>query len=192
MTDRPYFSLGADELEGEARKHWDSPTVLATILAELKHRSTAKAQRLERDVADRIVTLGAKGDGPKGRTGGHAQRDAPPGSRDAQHERALRELTQRAVRAEQAARELQERLRAAEAEVTRARAAAEDPSSALYAQVGLHPSCPEFVVKVVQRAFRKEYHPDLLSDRPRGEQLAAQERFKAYEMVFDQIARTRG
>jgi hypothetical protein len=67
-----------------------------------------------------------------------------------------------------------------------------DGAGSLYAQVGLHPSCPEFVLRAVQRTFRKEYHPDALSDRPVEEQLAAQERFKMYEQLFDSIDKIRG
>jgi hypothetical protein len=172
---RPFFAFSAQELETRAREGWNSVETLQGIVAELKHRTTAKAQRLERDVVQRLAALGVTTDVPPaaGQTGA-----ADP---------QVQELGARALRAEQQARELAERLRVAEAELERLRSADQDGKGALYARVGLHPSCPDFVLRVVRRAFRREYHPDALSDRPRAEQLTAQELFKEHEGVFDAI-----
>ncbi len=186
MTARPYFKSSVVELEAEAKTKWDSLPALMSIIAELKHRTTPRAQRLERDIARRIVALGGTLDGPA----------APPGASSRAKDTSaegdtLRQATMRAFRAEQRVRELEERLRAAEAELARRESAQPNRCESLYAKVGLHSSCPEFVLKAVRRAYRKEYHPDALSDRPRAEQLAAQEKFKNFEVIFDRIERLR-
>jgi hypothetical protein len=127
-------------------------------------------------VVARLIVLGALPDDTRSAT---------------DHDGTLGDLRVRALRAEQQVRELQERLGLVEAELARAQAG-DDSSQRVYALVGLHPSCPDFILKVVHRAFRKEFHPDALSDRPREEQLAAQERFKAYEQIFTSIDELRG
>jgi hypothetical protein len=176
MAERPYLSLSADELQAEARKHWDSATFLAGVLDELSHRTTAKAQRLEREVRERLEALSGT---------------AAPGTDESRSGRTSRGHGSDAFRLEQQLREAREQLKDAEAEVTRLRQATMDPVAALFAQVGLHPSCPDFLVRAAHRAFRKEFHPDALSDRPRPEQLAAQERFKEIEGIFVEVHRTR-
>jgi hypothetical protein len=179
MVERPYFGFGAHELESEVKKSWDSVPALQGILSELKHRTTARAQRLERDVVARLLALGSSAE--------HTGRSGPDKTDGA----TLRDLSSRAIRAEQQVRELQERLDVAEAELARVQSADTDDSEGLYRQVGLHPLCPDFILKVVRRTFRKEYHPDALSDRPKDEQLAAQERFKEYERIFAEIEKLR-
>jgi len=93
----------------------------------------------------------------------------------------------RALRAEQQVRDLESQLRVAEAELARVRADSGKGEEDLYAKVGLHRSCPDFLIKVAKRAFRKEFHPDALSDRPSAEQHAAQEKFKEFEQLFSRI-----
>lgn len=196
MTGRPYLNMSAQELEASARETWDSIPGLQAILGELRHRTTAKAQRLEREVTARVATLGGDvtagaSDAPRGRGSGTRGSSKGEGASDST-DGTVHELTMRAVRAEQQVRELSERLRAAQAEIARAQDGGESEIDQLYATVGLHVSCPDFLVKAAWRTYRKEFHPDALSDRPKEEQLAAQERFKEFEQVFNRIQASRG
>lgn len=190
MPHRPYFHHSSTELEAEARANWNSVQALNRVLEELHHRTTAKAQRLEREVSARVVALG--GEQARGGGNGKGSGESAGGNAraDSRSEHLVRELTARAVRAEQQVRELRERLQRAEAQVRSMQGQAPAGASQLYAEVGLHPSCPDFLFKAARRAFRKEYHPDALSDRPREEQLEAQELFKKYDSVFESIQRT--
>lgn len=58
----------------------------------------------------------------------------------------------------------------------------------LYARVGLHEDCPEFVVRAAQKAFRANFHPD---GRPQNQRADAERRFKEAEPVFEKIMRLR-
>jgi hypothetical protein len=168
--------MSAAELEVLAGQYWANGAYLLSILEELRYRSTPKAQRLERKVEERCRELtGIGGTNTAGRAGGGDSYD----------------LSQRAVRAEQRVRELETDLQHLRAELDRVKGSAIDPTTELYAQVGLHPMCPEFVLRVTQRAFRKEYHPDALSDRPVGEQKLAEEKFKEIDNVFVHIQKHR-
>jgi DnaJ-class molecular chaperone len=66
-----------------------------------------------------------------------------------------------------------------------------DQRSILYEKVGLSPSCPEFILRVAHRAWRKHYHPDGLSDRPEAERRRAEEAFKNIENIFAAIQKDR-
>jgi hypothetical protein len=66
---------------------------------------------------------------------------------------------------------------------------ANTPDQRLYAKVGLHEGCPDFVLRAAQMAFRKALHPD---GQPEQHRADAQRRFKEVEGVFDEIRRLRG
>lgn len=54
---RPYISLGAEELGSLFEEHENDPAVLRRILAELGHRKTERAKRLRRRVEERLAAL---------------------------------------------------------------------------------------------------------------------------------------
>ena len=58
----------------------------------------------------------------------------------------------------------------------------------LYRRVGLHESCPDFVVVAARRAYRKTLHPD---QHPASRKIEAQTRFVAAEAAFADIYRKR-
>lgn len=60
--------------------------------------------------------------------------------------------------------------------------------AALYAQVGLHPRCPDFVLAAARRAYRKAFHPD---GRTGADADVAAERFREYEAIFDRLEQGR-
>lgn len=176
MEGRPHFSISAAELENLAEQYWADAPELRGILEELRYRSTPKAQRLERRVEERCRELAGGGS-----TSTASKRDRGEG-----------DLSQRAIRAEQRVRELEAEVMRIGAELNRVKGPAIDLTAELYAQVGLHPTCPEFILRVTQRAFRKEYHPDALSDRPIKEQKLAEEKFKEIDNIFGRIEKHRG
>jgi hypothetical protein len=59
----------------------------------------------------------------------------------------------------------------------------------LYAKVGLHEACPDFVLQAARTAYRKALHPDGQPERHRAD---AQRRFIEAEGVFEEIRRLRG
>lgn len=62
------------------------------------------------------------------------------------------------------------------------------PAHRLYAKVGLHEGCPDFVLQAARTAYRKALHPDRQSERHRAD---AQRRFIEAERVFEEIQRLR-
>ncbi|MBM6583993.1 hypothetical protein ILT44_27720 [Microvirga sp. BT689] len=64
----------------------------------------------------------------------------------------------------------------------------ETPAQRLYAKVGLHEGCPEFVLQAARTAYRKALHPDGQPERHRVE---AERRFVEAEGVFEEIKRLR-
>ena len=59
----------------------------------------------------------------------------------------------------------------------------------VHADVGLHQSAPDFLVRAARTAFRKAHHPDT---RPQIEKAAAEETFKQNEAAFERLFRLRG
>ena len=55
---------------------------------------------------------------------------------------------------------------------------------AVYRRVGLDEGCPDFVLRAVRTAYRKQLHPDT---RPAHEKAEAERRFKDAEAVFETI-----
>jgi len=106
-------------------------------------------------------------------------------------ERALFKAGEEFVSLTATAGELARLVIEAQSEVERLRcdpamAARADPA---YAEVGLHQSAPDFLVKAARRAFRREYHPDTKSPR---EKPAAEATFKRHEGAFDRLFAMRG
>jgi hypothetical protein len=63
------------------------------------------------------------------------------------------------------------------------------PAHQVYAKVGLHEGCPDFVLQAARTAYRKALHPDGQPERHRA---VAQRRFIEAEAVFEEIRRLRG
>ena len=55
--DRGFLSLSSQEREGKAAENWGNHGELTQIAAELSHRSTPKAQRLERKITAHLSEL---------------------------------------------------------------------------------------------------------------------------------------
>jgi hypothetical protein len=177
-VDRPFFTLSSTEIEAHSKSCWNSVADLELVLAELSHRSTPKAQRLERAVRARLGELAPHIHSPNGppRNGAGSNLDA--------------EL--RAFLAEQEARRLQDELLTLRRELEHARGGGiRNGVDELFSKVGLHPNCPDFLIRTARRTWRKEFHPDALSDRPERERREAEERFKEIENVFDSIEKLR-
>jgi len=180
--ERPYFSRSSQDLEALAEQHWNSLAELIRIHAELMHRETPRAHRLERRVTQRLIELDPTS--PRGTsTAGASAKELEA------LKRKLAETTKRAVAAEQRVRDLT-------TELERVRTRTQQTHSGgrldlLSRSVGLAPDCPEFIFRAVQRAYRREYHPDALSDRPEAERRAAEAKFKQFEQVFNELQRLR-
>ena len=58
-----------------------------------------------------------------------------------------------------------------------------------HADVGLHQSAPDFLVRAARTAFRKTFHPDT---KPNNEKFAAEKMFKRNEAAFERLFRMRG
>lgn len=54
----------------------------------------------------------------------------------------------------------------------------------LFAEVGLHPNAPDFVIEAARKAYRTHYHPDKYSSDDKGD---AEEAFKEVDKIFDRI-----
>jgi hypothetical protein len=63
------------------------------------------------------------------------------------------------------------------------------PARRLYAKVGLHEGCPNFVLQAARTAYRKALHPDGQPERHRAD---ARRRIIEAKGVFDEIRRLRG
>lgn len=174
---RPYLQSSSQELEELARQHWGSAPELLRITHELQHRTTPKAQRLERQISGRLIDLGI----PTDATSASAAQE--PSATSSELQRLRHDLS----RSEQLLRETQGELTRLRAELAQSRSGTADPNAQLYAKVGLHPNCPDFLVISAQRVWRKEYHPDALSDRPESERRKAEEVFKHIDGVFARI-----
>ncbi|QRM27888.1 hypothetical protein [Microvirga sp. VF16] len=62
------------------------------------------------------------------------------------------------------------------------------PAHRLYARVGLHEGCPNFVLQAARMAYRRALHPDGQPEQYRAD---AQRRFVEAEGVFEEIKRLR-
>jgi|SRR5215213_2990917 len=58
----------------------------------------------------------------------------------------------------------------------------------LYAQAGLHPSAPDFLIEAARKAYRKYFHPDRYASDEKSE---AEEAFKNMDNIFDLIEESR-
>ena len=58
----------------------------------------------------------------------------------------------------------------------------------LYAQVGLHPGCPDFVIEATRKAFLARHHPDRV---PPADRERATVEFQYYEKIFRTLAEQR-
>jgi hypothetical protein len=63
------------------------------------------------------------------------------------------------------------------------------PAYRLYAKVGLHEGCPDFVLQAARTAYRKALHPDGQPERHRAD---ATRRFTETEEVLERLKRLRG
>lgn len=72
---------------------------------------------------------------------------------------------------------------------TKLRRSGEPAGARIYAEVGLHPNSPDFLVRAARHAYRKNYHPDVCPSVPPEE---ATRIFQASENTFEKIWSLRG
>lgn len=83
--------------------------------------------------------------------------------------------------------EAEERIDALERDLRREqqrRWASRSEAERLYSRVGLHPRCPDFLLRAARRAYRAALHPDA---HPPPQKIEAEKRFKRAENTFDEI-----
>lgn len=193
MANRQYFNSSAYELDAIARAKWGSMADLVAILDELTNRKTQTARKLAGEVEARLRDLrSGKATASPGPTAGRTYSTgptAPPGGASAP-DVTIHDLRTRLQKADAQTAEAVQQLRNAQAELTRLRKLAVSDAG-LFAEVGLHPSAEDFVLKEVQKAYRKRFHPDAHAARPKSEQRASEERLKEAESVFHRIDKVR-
>jgi hypothetical protein len=179
-ADRPYRSSSLDTLYGRAKDHWGSAPFLEVILDELALRTTPAAKRLRDEISARAAHLreteqriGTNGSGAPSREGL---------AEELARLRADKEAAERRVAELQAVLlQARETIRWQEQKLT---SAAATNGHGIYRRVGLDEHCPDFVLRAVRTAYRKELHPDA---RPPEEKAVAERRFKEAEAVFGQL-----
>lgn len=172
MEARPFINFRFDQIEAHTKKHWNDKAVLKLIADELQLRTRPNARALLVKVEGRLAELKA-GSGKK------------EGASEADRERdRLRREIERLNKALQAAAS---GIAAAEARAKAAEARTRQTDRHGFHDVGLHPSCPDFLLTAARRAFRFEYHPDRLINRPPAEQKAGEEAFKRFDAIFERL-----
>lgn len=63
----------------------------------------------------------------------------------------------------------------------------DDEDKQLFEKVGLHPNAPIFLIKAARKAYRAYYHPDIYYGHSEAVRKAAEEKFKEFDNVFDEI-----
>jgi hypothetical protein len=186
-SERPYRTYSLDALYVLAKDHWNNVHFLQIVLEELAQRTTSAAKQRHSEISERLAQI--RRDEP-------ARTDRAGTDQASSDASRLDELIR--LRAEKAAADR----RAADLEVVLlqarntirllqqqvATATARDGHS-IFRRVGLDESCPDFVLKAVRTAYRKQLHPDA---RPAHEKAEAERRFKEAEAVFDTIYVLRG
>ncbi|HEX8664718.1 MAG TPA: hypothetical protein VF744_11870 [Beijerinckiaceae bacterium] len=193
-SQRPFEKLGVSDLRELAKKQWFNQFSLRDIERELSFRSTPIATKLHIEVQDRLADL-ANGHATQhsqqrpfsGSSTNYAQEQSSKGNPQTEASRLRAELAAVELKAARLERELSQarsRIEALEAEADR-----RPGGNPLFRRVGLDESCPDFVVKAVRTAYRKQLHPDA---RPSNQKTEAERRFKDAEVVFDEIYWLRG
>jgi hypothetical protein len=174
---RLYFDKDVSELEAVVERVWGDSERLASVLIELKQRTTRAAARLQRQVEARLDEI--RSARQKSSSRGGPWTDAAAAGLQAK----LRDAGSQTRAPEGLAHS---KARAEEAQTKPSQMA---PTQALYARVGLSPDCPDFVLNAVRRAVLREHHPDRYSSPV--DKRRAEERFRQIDKVFDQIAALR-
>jgi hypothetical protein len=188
-SERPYRTYSLDALYVLAKDHWNNVHFLQMVLEELAQRTTSAAKTRHSEIGERLTQIRRDERGPG--------RDDPARTEQASHDAShFDELIR--LRAEKAAADK----RAADLEIVLLQArdtirllqqqvatASARGGHSIFRRVGLDEGCPDFVLKAVRTAYRKQLHPDA---RPAHEKAEAERRFKEAEAVFDTIYVLRG
>lgn len=78
MEKRPYFKLSIDALDALYEQNKGDEALLKSLAAELVYRERPKAKALQRQVAQRLVTLSSDGSQPIKSSGGSQPIKPPP------------------------------------------------------------------------------------------------------------------
>jgi hypothetical protein len=169
MGERPFRAYSVADLEAMTRTAWGDVVRLRLLADELRHRSAPRALVLRGQVEARLSA------------------ESPPRVPEGEDlVSLLLEIETLKARLEIARKEVEVQqflVEGLKKELARSR----DPGDA-YARVFARPDIPEFALRALRAAFRREYHPDGKPEVARAEALEA---YLAWEAVFDEIERLR-
>ena len=183
QNQRPFRNDSLDDLYSRARGHWESVHFLRLVLDELGSRTTAAARNLFQEIAEQVAALeeathraseGSKAERPDDAAADLATELVRLRAEKDAAEKNLAELRGVLMQARDIIRRQEQKLAEASARV----------GHAVYRRVGLDEGCPDFVLRAVRTAYRKQLHPDT---RPAHEKAEAERRFKDAEAVFETI-----
>jgi hypothetical protein len=180
--ERHYRHSSLEELYRLAKEHWENALFLQIVADELAQRTTEGARRLRDEVGSRIEQL----------RGEEAAKTEPrPREHSSVAEAIAKELARLRIEKEAIEKkvaDLQSVLLQARDTIRwqERKLASMSPKggNTLYRRVGLDEGCPDFVLKAVRTAYRKQLHPDA---RPAHEKEEAERRFKEAETVFTNL-----
>jgi hypothetical protein len=180
--ERPYRHNSLEDLYRLAKEHWENALFLQIIVDELAQRTTQGARRLHSEVGSRMEQL---------RGEGAARTEPGPWEHSSAAEAIAKELARLRIEKEAAEKkvaDLQSVLLQARDTIRwqERKLASVSPKGGnpLYRRVGLDEECPDFVLKAVRTAYRKQLHPDA---RPARDKEEAERRFKEAETVFNSL-----
>jgi hypothetical protein len=179
--ERPYRHNSLEDLYRLAKEHWENALFLQIVIDELAQRTTEGARRLHDEVGSRIEQL-------RGEEAGETEPEPTLQEHSSVAEAIAKELARLRIEKEAAEKKVadlqsvliqaRDTIRWQERKLASVAAKGGNP---LYRRVGLDEGCPDFVLKAVRTAYRKQLHPDA---RPAHEKEEAERRFKEAETVF--------
>jgi hypothetical protein len=165
------MSKGIAELERLAKEFAGDKLQLEKLRDELKFRTTKKAKDLLGQVVGQIVRISEESSGDSGRSRKSGTREAEPNEKQGKIDELLQTIVS-----------LKERIRRLENELGR--------NQNGFVKVGLHPTCPDFLLKAARNAYRKELHPDKHPGASAREKAEIGRQFgeieEAFEKLFDE------
>jgi hypothetical protein len=186
--ERPYRHHSLEELYRLAKEHWENLLFLRIIVDELAQRTTKGARSLHDQIGTRVAQIRAADESMM------AEAEARARERSIAEVMA-KELAQLRIEKEAAEKrvaDLQSVLLQARDTIRwqeqKLSAASLKSGNTLFRRVGLDEGCPDFVLKAVRTAYRRQLHPDT---RPAHEKEEAERRFKEAEIVFNSLFQLR-
>jgi hypothetical protein len=193
-SERPYRTYSLDALYVLAKDHWNNVHFLQMVLEELAQRTTSAAKKRHSEIGERLAQIRRDERIPGRDEPARSDRaGTDQASSSASHlDELIRLRAEKAVADKRAADleivllQARDTIRLLQQQVATASARG---GHSIFRRVGLDEGCPDFVLKAVRTAYRKQLHPDA---RPAHEKAEAERRFKEAEAVFDTIDVLRG